>query len=133
MTDDTALPVMAGGAAGTRPGLSATVVILCAEWCDVCRTFRPSLERLAAQRPDVCYTWLDIEDDAALVGDIEVENFPTVAIFRGEIPVFFGVCMPQQAVIARLVASMIEAAPVQAAVPDAVTALPNLLRTRASG
>jgi len=122
---------MAGAAAGA-PAATATVVVMCAEWCDVCRTLRPSLGELAAMRRDVRFVWLDIEDDAALVGDVDVENFPMLAIFRGDRPVFFGVSLPQQPVIARLVSAMVEKEPVEISVPDAIAALPGLLRSRAS-
>jgi len=114
------------------PEAAATAVVLCAEWCDVCRTLRPALDHLAAGHPDIRFIWLDIEDDAELVGDVDVENFPTLAIFRGDRPVFFGVCLPQQAVIARLVTAMAEGTPVAAPVPDAIAALPDLLRARGS-
>lgn len=114
-------------AAGTSTS-AATVVALCAAWCDACRAFRPVFDRLADARRGARFVWLDIEDEAALVGDIDVENFPTLAVFRGDVPVFFGVCLPQRAVIARLVAALMQGEPVRAAVPDAVAALPRLLR-----
>src|SRR6476469_660346 len=107
MTEDAQSSAMAKDATGT-PAAAATVVVMCAEWCDVCRTLRPSLGDLVAARRDIRFIWLDIEDDAALVGDIDVENFPTLAIFRGDMPVFFGVSLPQLPVIARLVAAMVE-------------------------
>jgi len=110
------------------PAAAATVVALCAAWCDTCRAFRPVFDRLADGRLDVRFIWLDIEDESALVGDIDVENFPTLAVFRGDVPVFFGVCLPQPAVIARLIAAFMEEDPVPAAVPAAVAALPRLLR-----
>lgn len=107
---------------------AVTVFALCAAWCDTCRAFRPVFDRLADAHRDARFIWLDIEDEAALVGDIDVENFPTLAVFRGNVPVFFGVCLPQPAVIARLIAAFMEDEPVRAAVPDAVAALPRLLR-----
>lgn len=85
-------------------------------------------DRLADTRCDARFIWVDIEDEAALVGDIDVENFPTLAVFREDVPVFFGVCPPQQAVITRLIAALLHGEPVRAAVPDAVAALPRLFR-----
>lgn len=114
--------------AASTPASAATVVVLCAAWCDACRAFRPVFDRLADACRGARFVWLDIEDEAALVGDIDVENFPTLAVFRGDMPVFFGVCLPQQAVIARLIAALMKAEPVRATVPDAVAALPRLLR-----
>lgn len=114
--------------AASTPAAAATVVVLCAAWCDTCRAFRPVFDRLADARRDARFIWLDIEDEAALVGDIDVENFPTLAVFRREVPVFFGVCLPHQAVIARLIAALMQDEAVRTAVPDAVAALPRLLR-----
>ena len=110
------------------PAAAAMIVVLCAAWCDTCRAFRSVFDQLAEACPNARFIWLDVEDQAALVGDIDVENFPTLAVFRGQIPVFFGVCLPQRAVIARLIAALLQDHPVPAAVPDAVAALPRLLR-----
>jgi thiol-disulfide isomerase/thioredoxin len=62
---------------------SLVVVALCAAWCDTCNEFRTSFERIAERRPDIVFVWLDIEDDSDVCGDIDVENFPTLAIYRG--------------------------------------------------
>ena len=109
------------------PAAATTVVVLCAAWCDTCRAFRPVFDRLTHARPDARFIWLDIEDEATLVGDIDVESFPTLAVFRGDVPVFFGVCLPQAAVIARLIAALMQGEPIRASVPDALAALPRLL------
>ena len=82
-------------AAGDRNDIAAAfadparlvVVSLCAAWCDTCNEFRSAYGRLAQVRPQATFVWLDIEDDAALCGDIDVENFPTLAIYRGNAPV----------------------------------------------
>lgn len=86
------------------------VVALCAAWCDTCRTFWPSFERLADARGSTLFVWLDIEDDCAVVGDIDVENFPSFAVFRNGAPVFFGVTTPQDGVVARLLAALTDGA-----------------------
>ena len=81
------------------------VIGLCAAWCGTCKEFRDGFEILADVHPESAFVWLDVEDDAALVGDIEVENFPVLAIFHGTRLVHFGVSVPQQGVVARLLAS----------------------------
>jgi len=55
-------------------------------------------------------------------------GFPTLAVFRRDVTVFLGVCLPQQAVIARLLAAFVQGEPVRPPVPEAVAALPHLLR-----
>ncbi len=109
------------------------VVALCAAWCDSCTEFRATFERIAATRPDTLFVWLNIEDDAAICGDIDVENFPTPAIYRGATLLHYGVSLPQEATVARLVDEMAgRSEPLQDA-PAPVLALPQALRKRGAG
>jgi len=101
------------------------VVSLCAAWCDTCDAFRSAYERLALARPAIAFVWLDIEDDAALCGDVDVENFPTLAIYRGREPVHFGVSLPTEAVVGRMIDALAASAAPLAAPPDAVAKLPE--------
>jgi thiol-disulfide isomerase/thioredoxin len=84
------------------PPDESVVTCLCAEWCDVCREYRPRFEALAQRFPQVKFAWLDIEDDAERVGDLEIENFPTIRITRGGEPLFYGVMLPQAEQLARV-------------------------------
>ena len=84
-------------------GSDLVVVLLCAAWCDTCNEFRATYERLAEAHPDALFVWLDIEDDHELAGDIDVENFPTVAVYRGDALLHFGVTLPQERTVARLI------------------------------
>jgi thioredoxin 1 len=104
------------------------VVSLCADWCDTCREFRVTFESIAKDRPNATFLWLDIEDDSAIAGDIDVENFPTLAIYRGERVMHFGVSLPQQGTVARLVDAMIERSTTLADAPEPVRDLPAALR-----
>jgi thioredoxin reductase (NADPH) len=106
------------------------VACLCAAWCRTCGEFRDTFERLARANPQARFAWIDVEDDGALVGDIEIENFPTLAVFRGGRPVFFGVTLPQEGVVARTLASLAreERAPVE--VPPEIAELPEALAAR---
>ena len=108
------------------------VVGLCAAWCDTCTEFREAFESLAAKHSGLAFVWLDIEDDADLAGDIEVENFPTLAIFRGDRLLHFGVSLPQQGVVARLLSSL-GARSRTVTADEAVTALPALLAAHSVG
>ena len=40
------------------------------------------------------FRWLDIEDCADDMGDLDVENFPTLLIRRGSAVLFFGTMLP---------------------------------------
>jgi thioredoxin 1 len=84
------------------------VVSLCAAWCDVCRQFAQGYTRIADAHPDARFVWLDIEDDAGLCGDVDVENFPTLAVFRGSEVLHFGTSLPSESGVARLIAAIAE-------------------------
>ena len=71
-----------------------SVYCLCAEWCGTCRDYRQGFLALASQFPLVRFVWLDIEDRADDMGDLDIENFPTLLIMRGELVLFFGTMLP---------------------------------------
>jgi thioredoxin reductase (NADPH) len=104
------------------------VIAFCAEWCGTCREFRPVLERIAAAHPDMLFAWADIEDDADIVGDIDVDNFPTLAIFRDGRPLHFGVSLPLERVVTRLIESVSETGGVLPSLPAEVIELGRRLR-----
>ncbi len=70
------------------------VICLCAEWCGACREYRPGFERLAAEFTQTRFRWLDIEEHADEMGDLDIENFPTLFIQRRESVLFFGTMLP---------------------------------------
>jgi len=104
------------------------VVLFCAAWCDMCTEFRASFERLAAARPEAVFVWLDIEDDSDICGDIDVENFPTLAIFHGDRLLHFGVSLPQEGNMARLIEQFAERRDAAAAPPAGVMHMASQLR-----
>ncbi|MEI7613112.1 MAG: thioredoxin family protein [Betaproteobacteria bacterium] len=70
------------------------VICLCADWCGTCRDYQPGFEGLAAEFPEARFRWVDIEEDAEQMGDLDIENFPTLLIRRGNSIVFFGTMLP---------------------------------------
>ena len=86
------------------------VACLCAAWCDVCGNFRENFTALAALHPEIQFVWIDIEDEAELVGDIDVENFPTLLIQRGSQVAFFGTVEPDRKSIDRLIQAQVRRA-----------------------
>jgi thioredoxin 1 len=101
------------------------VVSFCAAWCDTCGEFRAAYERVAQARPQIAFVWLDIEDDAAIAGDVDVENFPTLAVYRGREVLHFGVALPHEATVGRLVDALAMHADALREVPDPVRELPE--------
>src|SRR5947209_1110766 len=92
--------------AADAPSSPWWVIALCAEWCNVCREWRPTFNEIAAARPDLNFAWVDIEDEADAMGDGDVETFPTVLIGRGTQALFLGPVQPSGAQLARLIASL---------------------------
>lgn len=84
---------------------SWVVACLCAAWCDVCKAYRAGFDNLAAQHPDKRFLWIDIEDQSDLVGDLDIENFPTLLLQRGDQVAFFGAVQPDIGIVKRLVAA----------------------------
>jgi len=92
-----------------------TVACLCAAWCGTCATYRATFESLAARHPDKHFIWIDIEDQAALVGDLDVDNFPTLLLQRGDTVAFFGTMVPDGGVADRLIQAQADIAPAELA------------------
>ncbi len=84
------------------------VACLCAAWCDTCCGYRSGFDQLAAQHPDKRFVWIDIEDQADFIGDIDVENFPTLLIQRGDRVAFFGTVLPDLKLADRLIRAQAE-------------------------
>ena len=100
------------------------VVSFCAAWCDTCNEFRAAYERIAAARPRATFVWLDIEDDAGVAGDVDIENFPTLAVYRGGVPLHFGVSLPHESTVLRLIDALARSSDAMRGAPPAVTQLP---------
>ncbi|MCX9158256.1 thioredoxin family protein [Niveibacterium sp. 24ML] len=89
------------------PGGEFLVACLCAQWCGTCRDYRPGFESLSMQFPQAGFLWVDIEDHADEIGDIDVENFPSILIQRDEAVLFFGTVLPDTALLKRLLETFI--------------------------
>lgn len=85
-----------------RPPL--LVACLCAEWCGTCRDYRPIFEG-AAREAAADLRWVDIEDHDEVLGDLDVENFPTLLIARGDEVLFCGTVLPHAGTLTRMLQS----------------------------
>jgi thioredoxin 1 len=79
------------------------VVCLCAAWCGTCREYEATFEALQQANPGHRYRWIDIEDEADLVGDIDVETFPTLLVAHQGRVLFAGPVLPRLGDAQRLV------------------------------
>ncbi|HCL86910.1 MAG TPA: thiol reductase thioredoxin [Comamonadaceae bacterium] len=82
------------------------VVCFCAQWCGVCREFRAAFDTLAREQPTLHTAWVDVEDEEDIVGDLDVETFPTILVAGQGRVRFFGPVLPQAPVLTRMVASL---------------------------
>ena len=87
------------------------VVCLCAEWCGTCRGYQEELSRLAGRYSDFVFVWLDVEDDADIVGDLDIETFPTLMVMQGEDLLFGGILLPLIQHLDRLLATLADRSP----------------------
>lgn len=89
----------------TPPSADALLVAcLCAAWCRVCDGYHEVFASLRLRHPALRFVWVDIEDDAELVDELEVETFPTLLIGRGSELLFLGPVPPQLESAERLLA-----------------------------
>ena len=66
------------------------VTCLCAAWCLTCESYKSTFEEVAKKFPEDQFRWLDIEDESDLVGEIDVQNFPTLMIQERSQVRFYG-------------------------------------------
>ncbi|MDN5843129.1 MAG: thioredoxin family protein [Alcaligenaceae bacterium] len=87
-----------------QPGL--IVACYCAGWCDACTQYRGLFEALAQRMPSHTFVWIDIEENPELLGDEDVENFPTILLQDDRGTLFFGTQLPHIQHLERLIQSV---------------------------
>ena len=105
------VPANFNALAATLAADNWVVACLCAAWCDVCKQYRAGFDAVAAEHPEHQFVWIDIEDQSDLVGELDVENFPTILIQRGDTVVFYGTMLPEPRQVARLLQAQLERSP----------------------
>lgn len=106
------------------------VACLCAAWCRTCDDYRSTFNALQAEfAARARFVWVDIEDDEAALGDVDVVDFPTLLLAPGEAIAFYGPVLPHaqaaRQLIERALAGQLN--PVQdaalAGLPERISAL----------
>ena len=89
------------------------VACLCAAWCRLCDAYAPVLQSVTAalvlEGVPLRTHWIDIEDSADLVGDLDVETFPTIVMAAGAQVLFSGAVTPQPETLRRLLQAKLSA------------------------
>jgi thiol-disulfide isomerase/thioredoxin len=79
------------------------VYCLCAQWCGTCREYQPVFDTLARQLPAARFVWVDVETHDDLMGDLDIENFPTLLITDAQgHPRFAGTVLPHADTLQRM-------------------------------
>ena len=84
--------------------MTVHVVCLCAAWCRTCESYQEIFEAACAELPQagLHVRWIDIEDEADLVGDLDIETFPTLLIADDTHVRFAGPLTPQPETLRRV-------------------------------
>ncbi|WP_233259164.1 thioredoxin family protein [Rubrivivax albus] len=83
--------------------MTVLVACLCAAWCRTCDAYVETFQHLRTEFPTARFVWVDVEDHAALLDDLDVVDFPTLVIASGDRPLFAGPVLPQPAVASQLI------------------------------
>ena len=106
------------------------VVCLCAEWCGTCRDYRAPLQAVAEEPSGHAFAWIDIEDEADLAGEIDIETFPTLLVLDGPTVLFYGPVLPGADALRRLLRALDENGAQPTALDEEVKALVQRLQGR---
>ncbi len=91
------------------PDAPLLVACLCAAWCDTCAEYRAVFDALVREfGAQAAFAWVDIEDHEAALGNVDVEDFPTLLIARADAICFFGPVLPHAQTAQRLVQAAIQ-------------------------
>ncbi len=105
--------------------LPVDIACLCAEWCDLCAQYKAVIAQISAEfaqdAPATRWHWIDIEDEADLLGDVDIETFPTIVIVDPDSVRFAGPLTPQAETLRRLLRATVFEAPPDARWPAAAT------------
>ncbi len=88
------------------------VACLCAAWCRTCDAyaaiFEQAMATLRLQHPALQAHWIDIEDESELLGDLDIETFPTLVIVAGAQLRFAGPLTPQPETLQRVLRAALD-------------------------
>ena len=97
------------------PGASLHVACLCAAWCRTCEgyaeVFEAAMVQLRQAQPELQARWIDIEDEAELLGDVDIETFPTLVVVQGGQVRFAGPLTPQPETLNRVLRAALGGGP----------------------
>jgi thioredoxin 1 len=88
------------------------VYCLCAAWCRLCEAYAAVFARvgaeLAAAHPGLRWRWVDVEDEAEQLGELDIDTFPTLLVLGPEGLRFAGAIAPQEDTLRRVLRACVE-------------------------
>lgn len=84
------------------------MLIVCAEWCEVCRNFKTTVKDFHGCR----VTWVDLDDFEELPGHPEIETFPTMIVLKDTAILFIGAIKPKKESLEGLISGFSDRAPI---------------------
>lgn len=84
------------------------VICLCADWCATCREFQPIFDKVAAELGQVSFHWVDVETHSDWADGIDIETFPTLAVFREDLVLHYGPTYPKEMVYSRTLTALLD-------------------------
>ena len=94
------------------PAGTIHIACLCAAWCRLCDEYRAVFDQVVgdwAGGRSVRRHWVDIEDEADLLGELDIETFPTLVVTdRHGALRFAGAITPQPEALQRLLRSVLD-------------------------
>ncbi len=85
---------------------------LCAAWCRTCGDYRAVIDEVALEFASggaaLRWHWIDIEDEAELVGEFDVETLPTLVVADPEAVLFAGPLTPHAESLRRVVRAALD-------------------------
>jgi hypothetical protein len=108
------------------------VACLCAAWCRTCDAYAAVFDRAMAalrqQQPGLRAHWIDIEDEAELLGELDIETFPTLVVLVGPQLRFAGTLTPQPETLQRVLRAALQGPALATPAPEVVAFAQRLAR-----
>ena len=99
------------GLLGSLDDNSWVAVCFCAGWCRSCREFQPELEQFTLSFPQGRFIWVDIEGHDDMLGELDVDKFPTLLLQRGNMVAFYSCIHPDIMQTKRILQSVLDESP----------------------
>ncbi|MFG6465677.1 thioredoxin domain-containing protein [Roseateles sp. BYS87W] len=100
--------------------MSLHVACLCAAWCRTCESYQDVFQAACRELlgPEADVRWIDIEDEAELVGELDIETFPTLLVADAAHVRFAGPLTPQPETLRRVLRAHLNDAAAASVAPE---------------